>query len=325
MELVTILQQLWRLRLVVAIAAVIAVVLGGLTAYRPGLPPKSRQYSVGVASARALVDTPNSQVVDLGVKTDANAGVLPARAVLLANLLVSSPLKDATAKRAKVPTDQLIAIADTPSDGAPVDNQLTTGASLKPTDPRANVLTAHTDQSLPLITVNTQAPDPQTAARLADAALDVLESQLSSLLAGGNVPSDRQIVLKRLGTARAGVQQRGPSSVMAVAVMIILFLVQCGLLLAITAILRAWRAAAAAPEATPEWEEWEAFPIADPRRLELATTVHGVASEESAEGEPPPEAQIEPEYQASQPDAQAPRNGWAEPRPAAPAAWDRPA
>ncbi|WP_028060381.1 hypothetical protein [Candidatus Solirubrobacter pratensis] len=313
MELVTILQQLWRLRLLVAIAAVLAVVLGGLTAYRPGLPPKSRQYSVGIASARALVDTPNSQVVDLGVKDDANAGVLPARAVLLANLLVSSPLKDEAAKRANVPADRLIAIADTPTDGAPVDNQLTTGASVKATDPQANVLTAHTDESLPLITVNTQAPDPQTAARLANAAMDVLESQLSSLLAGGNVPSDRQIVLKRLGTARAGNQQRGPSSAMAMAVTIILFLLQCGLLLATMAVLRAWRAASAAPQARPEWEEWEAFPIEDPRQLELPAAVDGDASEE-----PAPDVGPAPEVAG-------PRHGWAERRPAGPAAWDRPA
>src|SRR6186713_197858 len=99
MEIVTILQHLWRLRVAVALSAVVALALGLLTIVKPTFPPESRRYEVGVASARALVDTTNSQVVDLGVKEDANAGVLPARAVLLANLLTSSPLKDQTAQR----------------------------------------------------------------------------------------------------------------------------------------------------------------------------------------------------------------------------------
>ena len=195
-------------------------------------------------------------MVDLGVKEDANAGVLPARAVLLANLLTSSPLKDETAKRAHVPTHRLIAIADTPTDGAPVDNSLTTGASVKITDPDANVLTAHTDEALPLITVNTQAPDLGPRPGWPNAAFDVLESQLSDLLASGTVPSDRRIVLKRLGEARSGVQQRGPSTVMAVAIVIFVFLFEVGTLLGVTAIHRNWRRAATLQEL-----DFDAYPI----------------------------------------------------------------
>ena len=64
-----------------------------MTAYRISLaPPKleSRQYHVGVASARVLVDTPDSQVVDLNPK---GADALSSRASLLANLMASSPVK----------------------------------------------------------------------------------------------------------------------------------------------------------------------------------------------------------------------------------------
>jgi hypothetical protein len=323
MELVTILQQLWRLRLLVAIAAVIAVVLGGLTAYSPGLPPKSRQYSVGIASARALVDTPNSQVVDLGAKEDANAGVLPARAVLLANLLVSSPLKDETAKRANVPTDQLITIADTPVDGAPVESQLTTGATLKPTDPRAKVLTAHTDESLPLITVNTQAPDPATAARLANAALDVLESQISSLLAtNGAVPSDRQIVLKRLGTARSGSQVRGPSPLMAIAVMLLVFGMECAMIVLIPTLARYWREGADAQSPYANWAAWESLPAEEPEGPEPHA---GAAIDASFEPDRELGVVSEVEGEPAKPDSTPPRRGWSEPRHATPAAWDRPA
>jgi len=52
------------------VAALIAVLVGLAVGYRVGFPPKleSRQYTVGIASLTALVDTPSSQVVDLGGK-----------------------------------------------------------------------------------------------------------------------------------------------------------------------------------------------------------------------------------------------------------------
>ncbi len=84
MDAIFILRELWDRRVLVAVAAAVAIALGGLTAFRPGLPPESRQYEIGIASSRALVDTPSSQVVDLGLKEDANVGVLPSRTVLLA-------------------------------------------------------------------------------------------------------------------------------------------------------------------------------------------------------------------------------------------------
>jgi hypothetical protein len=252
-QAVLILRQLWRLRGLVITAAVLAIAVGGWTAFHPGLPPHSRQYTVGVATARALVDTPSSQVVDLGLKQDANAGVLPARAVLLANLLTTSPLKDKTARRAGVPANRLIAVADTPNDsGVPVGKPLATGTTLKPTDPEANVVTAHTDVDLPLLTINTQAPDPRTAARLADAALSVLEAHLAAVVADESVPADRRLVVKRLGDASTGSERRGPSPALGLVAALGLFGLACGLLVLGATLARDWHAIAeAGGEARP--------------------------------------------------------------------------
>ena len=93
MEAITILRELWRLRYLVFLGAMLALAIALMTAYRISLaPPKleSRQYHVGVASARVLVDTPDSQVVDLNPK---GADALSSRATLLANLMASSPVK----------------------------------------------------------------------------------------------------------------------------------------------------------------------------------------------------------------------------------------
>jgi len=246
LQTVIILKQLVRLRGLVIAAAVLAVLVGGLIALHPGLPPHSRSYTVGVASARVLIDTPSSQVVDLGLKEDANAGVLPARAVLLANLLTTSPLKDETARRAGVRSDQLVAMADTPTEtGAPVQKPLATGASVSASDPKADVLTAHTDEALPLVTVNTRAPDAATATRLANAAVAVLQANVNSLSGNENIPAQRRVVVKPLGSARGGVEQRGPSPAIAILATILVFTLLCGALLLCAGIARQWHGAEA--------------------------------------------------------------------------------
>jgi hypothetical protein len=238
-ELALLLRSLWRLRALAAVAAVICLTLGFLAAFHPQFPPKSRQYTVGTASARALVDTPSSQIVDLRSKTDADAAVLPSRAILLANLLASTPFRDETAKRSGIPADRLIALADTPTDsGVKIENPPSTGASLAPGDPRANVLTAHTDVSLPLITVNVRAPTPAGAARLADSALAVLETQLAALADSQGVPRDKRLIVKRLGTARAGAERQGPSPLFGLLVALGAFLVAACAIIAVVAGLR---------------------------------------------------------------------------------------
>src|SRR5689334_10983994 len=98
---VSILRDLWRGRVWVALFAVLALVAGLLVAYRPGLPPESRKYEVGVAGARILVDTPDSQVV--AIAGPSPAGDLGGHTSLLAQLMAEGDAKAAIARRAGVP------------------------------------------------------------------------------------------------------------------------------------------------------------------------------------------------------------------------------
>src|SRR5690349_20529557 len=96
MQFVATLRELWRLRILVLMAGVLAI-LGGLSiGYRiePPAGLKTRQYYVGIGSASAMLDTPNSQVVDLGGEGSGDPGGLTSRATLLASLIISAPLKD---------------------------------------------------------------------------------------------------------------------------------------------------------------------------------------------------------------------------------------
>jgi hypothetical protein len=244
-DFVIILRELWERRRLVVVAAVVAIAVGGITAFSFGIPPKSRQYEVGIGSARALVDTPSSQVVDLGEREDANAGVLPARATLLATLLTTTPLREKIAARAGVPVERVLANAETPTDGGPATARLAADASLSPDDPRANIITLQTDVSLPLITVNTQAPDARTAAALADGTLSVLQDYLSSVVNDEDVPASRRLVVKPLGVARAATEQRGPSRLLALGITLVIFGLGCVAIVVGSALARDWRSAAA--------------------------------------------------------------------------------
>ena len=75
MEIGAALRDLWAHRVLVSLAAALAI-LAAFASYRVAFPPRieSRQYHVGIASATALVDTPRSQVVDLGGKDDTTEG-----------------------------------------------------------------------------------------------------------------------------------------------------------------------------------------------------------------------------------------------------------
>jgi capsular polysaccharide biosynthesis protein len=246
MELVGMLRVLWRHRLLVVVAALVAVLVGLGVAYRIGFPPKleSRQYTVGVASLTALVDTPRSQIVDLSGKAGADIGTLAARASLLASLMTSSPIKDEIASRAGVAPDRLIAQSPfgTPP-GAPPSG----GASVSISDPKANILTAKIPNlesgEIPIIAVSTQAPDSAVAARLANESIAVLKAHLQTVAGIDKVPDARRVVVRQLGRADAATVSRGPARTVAVAAAIFVFFLGCVAILGVFALVNGWRQA----------------------------------------------------------------------------------
>ena len=247
MESIVILRELWRLRLLVILAALLAIFSAVLVSYRVSLPSlklESRQYHVGIASARTLIDTPASQVVDLNPK---GADTLNARASLLANLMVSTPVKSIIARDAGVPPDRLVAIAPTaPGSGGPtVPTTLSQKAAEASKTPGAYLLTLQSDETLPIISVDAQAPTAAAAARLANAATTGLRDYLRSVAGAQNLPAGRQIVVSGLGGAQAADQVRGPRKLFAIAAFVFVFGFACFAIIMISGIARGWRRAAA--------------------------------------------------------------------------------
>jgi capsular polysaccharide biosynthesis protein len=238
-DFVTILRELWQRRALVAVVAIVAAVVGYLLAFQASFPPKSRSYTVGVASARILVDTPRSQVVDVAPK---GSEMLGARASVLANLMVEGDIKKGIAQRARLRPGQLHAMARS------ADGEMAAPDSWS--DPKAHVLTTSVLMNsdlveLPIIRVEAQAPDPARATTLANAAVGALSDYLDSKAAAEQVSDGRRLRVRGLGAAQASVAARGPGRMVALAAAIFIFVLGCAAIVGVTALARAWRKEAA--------------------------------------------------------------------------------
>jgi hypothetical protein len=236
LETVTILRSLWRYRLAVGAVALIAILIGWMVAYRLSLPPERRAYSVGIASASILVDTPKSQVVEVDPE---GSDTIAARASVLSNLMVDGEIKGIIAKHSRLPADKIVA-----------STQAAAAADPPPLDAESLALTTSlattSDMSdLPIIRVQTQAPDVRRAIELANASVAALGEYLDSKAVDETVPDARRLRVRALGTAQGHTAMRGPSRVLAIVVALLVLVAGCALILITSALARAWRTAAA--------------------------------------------------------------------------------
>jgi hypothetical protein len=236
-ESVTILRELWRRRLLVVVVAIFAIAAGWLLAFEPTFPLKSRGYDVGLASARVLVDTPQSQVVEVAPEGSETLG---SRASVLANLMIDGELKAQIERRAGLRPNQLIATSEAVG-GVDGTVPLTRNSYVLTTGVVVNSDLAQ----LPLLKVETQAPDPAKAAKLGDAAVAGLTAYLESKASSQRIPTERRLNVNGLGPAQAHLARRGPGPVMGAAAALFVFLAGCAAILALSSLIRAWRVAAA--------------------------------------------------------------------------------
>ena len=204
MQTVTILRELWGRRALVAAVLVLAILAGTAVAYRVSFPPRlqSRSYQVGVATSRILIDTPNSQVVEVAPK---GSDTLGTRAGLIASLMVDGTVKAAIAHRAGMRANQLDAISDSAAETTPADPAPRPGTPVLKT----TVVTNSSGDQLPIIEIEAQAADAAAAARLAGAAVSGLRDYLNSKAALQRVSNAERLRVDGLGAPQARDVSRG--------------------------------------------------------------------------------------------------------------------
>lgn len=241
-ELIPVLQLLWRRRVIVGVGLLAAIAVGVLISFRVSLSPPglhSRQHTVGVASANVLIDTPQSTVADLA---PFGGDVLNARAGLLANVLGTGAVEAAIAAQADIPLNELLVVP--PSSGAPLPTALGQAAQKSGSQAAPYRLQVTLNDSLPIIVLAITAPNARSAARLANGAIGALRAYLKSVATQQQIPASRQPVVTALGQPVAGVAVRGPRRLYGVAGAFVVFALMIAAIVIGSGIARAWRAAA---------------------------------------------------------------------------------
>lgn len=245
MDTVTILRQLWRMRVLVAGVCVFAVLVGAALHFRlPSLD--SRRYDVGVSTVNILVDTPSSQVVNVAPRGSDTTG---ARASLLAGLMAGGAIKSMIANRVGINPGQLVATT-----GAVTNPSSLAGGSsgTASESPPANGYSYNTQvpldadgNELPIIALSTQAPTAAGAAKLASAAVVALQEFMSTKAVSEGIRDADRLQVSGMGLPQATIQARGPSRMLVLVVVLIVILAGCAAILGAQALVRGWRDAAA--------------------------------------------------------------------------------
>lgn len=241
MELIKILRELSRRRRLVVLVLGFSLLVGFLLAFKPGLPPQSRQYQVSLAAADILIDTSDSQVVAVGGKGP-DLTTLAGRANLIGNLMTGGPLKNAIAEDAGVSADVLVVVppANINTPGVPPAPVMPPG-SRGLADVDATILNLTVDETLPILHVVAQAPNAETARRLSNATIVALRRYLGSVAASQNIPAAHQLVVRRFGAPVAQVATRGLPRRFALMATILLALLGCGAIVGGSWFARSWR------------------------------------------------------------------------------------
>jgi hypothetical protein len=272
MDLAQILRELWRLRRAVAVIAAIALFVAISVVYKvspSGLESKSLEF--GAASTQILVDSQTSTLHSLNDQYD----LLADRAMVFGHLMTSNPVLEVIAADAGIPREAIVAQGPTP--------QYVTRAAKEPTaEIRGNDLRGelriHRVQfevrpELPVIDVYTQAPDGESAVRLANATASGFEKYLQRL--EDDARPANQVAVRQLGRASGGTVNQGASMVGAFLAFVVVFFIGCMVLLVVGNVRRNWRREAAddalAPTAPLFAADGDGLSLADDPPAPLAT------------------------------------------------------
>lgn len=228
-------RQLWRLKRGVALSLVLALLAAIWSARQSGL-------EMATAHTEVLVDTPASIMTNLHASSYSIDGLVN-RAVVLGNVIASTPLEAKIAQRANVPAALLriqapitVHIAALPLDSQnarSVTDILKTNEQYR-VDIQAN-------PTVPMLDIYAQTPTAQSAAALANATADELKAYVVGLATSQATPAQDQVRIEQLGRATGMVINSGAKYQLAVLVFILTFLLASATTIFVSRVRAGWR------------------------------------------------------------------------------------
>ena len=241
-------RKLWQLKLGLGISLVLALLaavwsIEKISLTPPGLTPRSLEMAT--ATTHVLVDTPDSIMTDLRQNTYSLTG-LTNRAVVLGNVIASTSVEARIAQRAHVPAGLLrIQAPLTPQQASlPVNSQNARHVTdiVKSNDQYRIQINAN--PTVPMLDIYAQTPTAESAAALANAAVDELKAYLAGLATTQDTPAKDQIRLEQLDRATGVVINPGVQYQVALLAFILTFLASCAMVTFIARVRAGWRLAA---------------------------------------------------------------------------------
>jgi hypothetical protein len=238
-ELIAVLEVLRRRWPIVVAGLLVAAFAGALASGALGVGASDGAITrSGYAEAQIVLDTPKPLVADL----EASDATIGKQSVLLAEHLRDFAPARQLARQASVPVGELTIRTITSETFVPT--QLATRASERTSAPTRYTLTVNPSSTVPIVSVVATTPDRASAARLAGAALPVLQS----LTASYAPRPQRSLSARPLGSVRSiTVVVGGARPVFGIVAFVGLFAMwSCALLIA-SGVARMWRRLAAEP------------------------------------------------------------------------------
>ena len=239
------LRELSTHRRLLALGAVVAVFVATLSVYHlDGFGLKSRSLQYSAASTQVLVDSDSSALGNLAESFESLAN----RAVVYADFMTNPSILEKIGQQVGLKGGQIYAVG--PVTGA-------TRVEQEPTALKRNVeLTGETkpyrlnfesQNNLPTININAQAPTTKQAVALANAAALAMHRYVAEDVSVGAIAPPSRVVIRQLGAANGAVVDGGISKQLFVIVSVLVFALWCVLMLAVPRALAMWR-----DSATPE-------------------------------------------------------------------------
>jgi hypothetical protein len=244
------LRRLWHLKLGVVACFALALLAGVWSVQRISLVPPSltpRAMEMATASTHVVVDTPKSALLDQRQDTYSFEG-LTQRAILLGNVIANGEVRASIAQRAGVSVDAL-QIAPPLTRNQP-QARVETGTERHMSDIVKSTeqyrLSIQANPTVPVLDIYSQARTPETAAALANSAVDALRAYLAEVAEAEQTPTKDQIRLVQLGRATGAIVNEGVQWQVAFVAFLLTLAVSSATLIFLARVRDGWRLAAAA-------------------------------------------------------------------------------
>jgi hypothetical protein len=203
-------------------AFVIAAAAAVLSVYQVSLFPPgghSRHWEIGTASTTLLIDTPQSDILNLHASTD-EFGSLQARAALIGNLMATDPVKAQIARLVGIPPSRIQVTSPVTANVPQTLTEPGSGASASDLLASADhyKLQLQVDPTVPVLHIYAQAPSGGAAVDLANDSVKGLKQYLASLTDREGLNPAAHVDLTQLGSAYGGVINSGVSKEIALLV-----------------------------------------------------------------------------------------------------------